>query len=69
MTKEEFLTARRFPEWGFVPLLDVTKGGRYMHVISAICPRDQKEYDIFCDDNMNFYCYPKDYCRKGVNYL
>lgn len=69
MTKEEFMTARRFPQWGFVPLLDISKGGRYVHVIDCICPRDNIVYDIFADDNMNFYCYPKNYKKKGVDIL
>lgn len=55
MTAEEFTKTKHFYNYGFVPPLDITKGGRYTHVTTCYCDNDDRYYEIVCDDNMNFY--------------
>ena len=55
MTRNEFLTTKHFNSYGYVPPLDLNKGGRYTHVINAYSDTDDTYYEIVCDDNMNFY--------------
>ena len=68
MTKQDFLKTKHFVSFGFVPLLDISKGGRYTGITQATA-HDGNLYDIFCDDNMNFYCYPVKTYKKGVEIL
>lgn len=65
MTQKEFCETKHFVSFGFVPLLDVKKGGRYTALCKAFA-HDHKEYDIFIDENYHFYCYPVIPNRKGV---
>ena len=55
MTPDVFATTKHFNYFGYVPPLDLTKGGRYTHVTTDYCEADDNFYDIVCDDNMNFY--------------
>lgn len=55
MTRNEFLTTKHFSRFGFVPPLDLNKGGRYTHVMNDYSDTDDRNYEIVCDDNMNFY--------------
>lgn len=71
MTKEEFLQTKHFESFGFVPLFNVSKGGRYTHLCTCLCNHDGIYYDILIDEQYNFYCYPKVknirlFYKKGV---
>ena len=68
MTESEFVNTKHFYSLGFVPLLNVSRGGRYTHLCKAIA-HDNKEYDIFVDDQYNFFCYPVNKPLKGVYML
>ena len=67
MTVEEFKKCKHFDHWGFVPPLDISKGGRYVHVTKAVAS-DLKRYDIFADENMNLFFWqsPED-VKRGVD--
>lgn len=62
MTRDIFIECKHFKNWGFIPPLDLKKGGKYINVVTATCDLDNKDYEIIADYNMNFYYIPK--CEK-----